>query len=250
MSVVELAATAIAALVIGLLIGTIGIGGVLLTPWLTQIVGLPVRDAIMISSFAFLGTGIAALVVSARSVQASANMDWRLVGATVPGALAGAWALSVIPGRIALGLLAVLTMWVGFRVLFAGARGGTRPELVKPVSAGLPVGALTGFASALTGTGGPMVLTPILLWQGVPVLTAILLGQVVQLPIALTATAGNLYLGGLDVGAGTAIGLLLLPGAFCGPRVAQALPLVALTRVVAVTLLAAGISFAYKAMGW
>ena len=65
--------------------------------------------------------------------------------------------------------------------------------------------------------------------------------------IAITATAGNLYLGGFDVGAGIAIGLMLVPGAFLGRRVAQALPLPALGRIVGVTLIAAGISFAIKA---
>ena len=127
MSVADLALTAMAALVIGLLIGTIGIGGVLLTPWLNQVIGLPVRDAIMISSFAFIGTGIAALVVSARSLRGGAGVDWRLVGATLPGALLGAWALSVIPGRIALALLALLTIVVGLRVLFVRPRNQEPP---------------------------------------------------------------------------------------------------------------------------
>ena len=245
MSVADLALTAMAALVIGLLIGTIGIGGVLLTPWLNQVIGLPVRDAIMISSFAFIGTGIAALVVSARSLRGTGRVDWRLVGATLPGALLGAWALSVIPGRIALALLALLTIVVGLRVLFVHSRNHDRaPARSAPE---LPIGVLTGFASAITGTGGPMVLTPILLWRGVPMLAAILLGQLVQLPIALTATAANLYLGGFDIGAGVAIGLMLVPGAFLGRRLAQALPLRALGRIVGVTLIAAGISFAIKA---
>lgn len=249
MSVADLAFTVVAALVIGFFIGAIGIGGVLLTPWLTQIVGLPVRDAIIISSFAFIGTGIAALIVSARSLREAGNFDWRLVGATVPGALAGAWALSVIPGRLALSLLALLTMVAGIRVLFVGPTRSDGPAPARSAP-GLPIGALTGFASALTGTGGPMVLTPILLWRGVPILTAVLLGQLVQLPIALTATAGNLYMGNVDVGAGIGIGLMLVPGAFLGRRVAQSLPLVALSRIVAVTLVAAGVSFGLKAMGW
>ena len=40
---------------------------------------------------------------------------------------------------------------------------------------------------------------------------------------------------------------MLIPGALLGGRVAQALPLVALGRIVGVTLIAAGISFAIKA---
>jgi uncharacterized membrane protein YfcA len=92
-----------------------------------------------------------------------------------------------------------------------------------------------------------MVLVPVLLWWGLPMREAILLGQAVQLPIAALASAGNLYLGGLDVAAGAAIGLMLVPGAFLGHRLASVLPLAALTRLVGLTLIAAGISFAVKA---
>ena len=250
MSPVELGATALAALVIGLLIGTIGIGGVLLTPWLAQVMDVPVRDAIMISSFAFIATGVAAIVVAARSRRAgdADPVDWRLVVATVPGALAGAWALSVIPSRLSLALLALLTGWVGLRVLFA-RRVAVRASCGTMSDRALLLGFATGFASALTGTGGPMILTPLLLWQGVPMLAAILVGQLVQLPIAITASASNLLLGEVDVRTATAIGLLLLPGALFGRRIAVALPLAALSRVVALTLVAAAVSFVARAVG-
>ncbi len=255
MALADLALTAFAALVIGALIGAIGIGGVLLTPWLTHVIGLPVREAIVISSFAFIGTGVAALAISLRSLRSPRSLqslrnepsvNWPLILATAPGALLGAWALAVIPGQLALVLLAALTIAVGTRSLLG--RGGGRPEQENPPSVpGIPVGGLTGFASALTGTGGPMVLVPIMVWQGAPMRQAILLGQAVQLPIALTATAGNLYLGGVDVAAGAAIGLMLVPGAFLGHRLAGFLPLVVLTRLVGITLIAAGVSFAVKA---
>lgn len=248
MSAVDLALTAVAALVIGLLIGTIGIGGVLLAPWLTQIIGLPVHDAIMISSFAFMGTGVAALIVSMRSLREPEVIDWRLVGATIPGALLGAWALSVIPGGASLAMLALLAVAVGLRTLSVRPAQARDPAPARSTPA-IPIGALSGFASALTGTGGPIVLTPILLWRGVPMLRAIMLGQVVQLPIALTATAGNLYHGGLDLRAGAAIGLMLIPGALLGRRVARALPLVALSRIVGVTLIAAGVGFGVRMLG-
>jgi uncharacterized membrane protein YfcA len=246
MGLAELALTALAALVIGALIGAIGIGGVLLTPWLTHVIGLPVRDAIVISSFAFIGTGVAALVISRRSLRGAPALNWPLVLATAPGALLGAWALAMIPGQLALVLLAALTIAVGTKALTGRSAGG--PDQSEPASVpGIPTGGVTGFASALTGTGGPMVLVPIMVWQGAPMRHAILLGQAVQLPIALTATAGNLYLGGVDVAAGAAIGLMLVPGAFVGHRLAASLPLGALTRLVGITLIAAGVSFALKA---
>jgi uncharacterized protein len=246
MGLADLAITAVAALVIGALIGAIGIGGVLLTPWLTHVIGLPVREAIVISSFAFIGTGVAAIVIALRSLRSAPSVNWPLILATAPGALLGAGALEFISVKLALVLLAVMTMAVGTRALLGP--GGDRPERGDLASVpGIPVGGVTGFASALTGTGGPMVLVPIMIWQGAPMPQAILLGQAVQLPIALTATAGNLYLGGVDVAAGAAIGLMLVPGAFLGHRLASLLPLMVLTRLVGITLIAAGISFAAKA---
>jgi uncharacterized membrane protein YfcA len=242
----DLALTACAALVIGGLIGAIGIGGVLLTPWLTHVIGLPVRDAIVISSFAFIGTGLAALVISRRSLQGANSINWLLIFATAPGALLGAWALALIPVRLALGLLAVLTIAVGTRALLRRKGSQARQASAGPAP-GFAVGGVTGFASALTGTGGPMVLVPIMVWQGAAMRDAILLGQAVQLPIAAMATAGNFYLGGVDVVAGAAIGLMLVPGAFLGHRLAGILPLVTLTRLVGVTLIAAGLSFIVKA---
>ena len=247
MGFADLAITVFAALLIGGLIGAIGIGGVLLTPWLTHVIGLPVRDAIVISSFAFIGTGVAALIISLRSMGGAPPVNWPLVVATAPGALAGAWALAIIPGELALALLAVLTIGIGLKSLLGREPRARRPASSSDRDPGVPVGAFTGFGSALTGTGGPMVMMPILLWQGTPMRYAILLGQAVQLPIALTASAGNLYLGGVDVVAGTAIGLMLVPGAFLGHRLAGVLPLNALTRLVGITLIAAGVSFAFKA---
>lgn len=248
MSMADLALTLVVAFLIGGLIGSIGIGGVLLTPWLAQVVGLPVREAIVISSFAFIGTGIAALVVLLRTRPGGA-VNWPLVSAVVPGALAGAWALSIVPAKFALWLLAALTIGIGAKAVLGRTTepgGAVTANAFRP---GVMTGVFTGFASALTGTGGPMVMVPLLLWMGTPMRAAILLGQAIQLPIALSASAGNLYLGGVDIIVGTAIGLVLVPGSFLGYYLSSRLPLPALSRLVGLALVAAGISFALKAAG-
>ena len=80
-------------------------------------------------------------MVAARSRAAGdpGEVDWRLVVATVPGALAGAWALSMIPSRLALGLLALLTGWVGLRVLVVRPVAAPRGRAAQPVRS-LPLG--------------------------------------------------------------------------------------------------------------
>ena len=103
------------------------------------------------------------------------------------------------------------------------------------------VGAGVGTVSAMIGTGGPLLLVPLLLWLRMPVRAAVGLGQAIQIPIALMATVGNLLASrfdprlGLVLGAGVAIGTAL------GARIAHATPVLLLTRLVAVVLLAVGV---------
>lgn len=247
MTAAELLLSSSAALLIGVLIGSVGIGGVLIVPWLTQAVGLPVREAVAIAMLAFVATGVAALVVAARSPRDPVAVPWPLVLATVPGSLLGAIAIASVPERAALAVLAAALSFVGASLL-----RGSPARRAQAVATGRPpgwqTGALAGFASSLTGTGGPMALTPMLLWRGVPLLSAILLGQVVQLPIAATATLGHALGGGVDWVAGASLGLLLVPGVFIGRRLAEAMPQAALTKVVGLVLLASAAGLLAKAL--
>ncbi len=245
---VHLVATLAAALVIGALIGSIGIGGILLAPWLIGVVGLDVRDAITISSASFVATGLAALVLFARGERKHLAHGWPLILATIPGAFVGAVALGFASKRLSLAVLATLLIATGVRVL-AGRMPPQSDGEARSVRADYAVGAIGGFVSALTGTGGPMVLVPIQIWRGAPLLAAVAMGQVVQLPIAATATLGNFMSGGVDIVAAAFIGAMLVPGVIAGNRLAQAVPLGTLTRVVAVLLVAVGVWFASDAIG-
>ena len=59
----DLLQTLAVALFVGALIGAIGVGGVLLTPWLTHAIGLPVHAALGITMLAFVLPGAVALIV-------------------------------------------------------------------------------------------------------------------------------------------------------------------------------------------
>ena len=251
MAPLELASTIAASLVVGALIGAIGVGGVLLVPWLVHAAGVPVQQAAAIAMLAFVGPGAVALVVARRAVLAGGRVDWALVAATIPGALLGAAALAVVPERAALAVLAASVAIVGLRLVAgpsAGAAPGPAASGASPAVGGVAVGAFTGFASALTATGGPMVLTPLALWRGVPLPEAVALGQLVQLPIAATATAGHALAGTADVAAGATIGALLVPGVLLGHRLGPRVPRRALGRTLGAVLLAAAAAFAARAL--
>jgi uncharacterized membrane protein YfcA len=241
-------ATAAAALVIGFLIGAVGIGGVLLPPWLIAFGGLDVRGAIAVALGSYIATGIAATVLYLRGDAVPRMRDWTVVAATMPGALAGAVTLAYVPARWPAALLAALLVVTGWRILRRG-HASPRPATSAAPAADCAAGALGGFVSALTGTGGPMVLVPLQAWRGKPLLEAIATGQLAQLPIALVATAGNAATGGVDLRFAALIGALLLPGVWVGPRVAHALPRGPFTRAVALLLLATGAWLALKVIG-
>jgi uncharacterized membrane protein YfcA len=207
-----------------------------------------VRDAITISSASFVATGLAALVLFARGERKHLAHGWPLILATIPGAFVGAVALGFASKRLSLAVLATLLIATGVRVL-AGRMPPQSDGEARSVRADYAVGAIGGLVSALTGTGGPMVLVPIQIWRGAPLLAAVAMGQVVQLPIAATATLGNFMSGGVDIVAAAFIGAMLVPGVIAGNRLAQAVPLGTLTRVVAVLLVAVGVWFASDAIG-
>jgi len=110
------------------------------------------------------------------------------------------------------------------------------------------VGAVTGFGSALSGTGGPLLLIPILVWMKLPVLTAVGLGQVIQLPIATLASIGNFQLGEVDIQVSLAIAVLLVLGVTAGARLAHRLPATLLTRIVAVVLILVGVAMSGRTL--
>src|SRR5690625_3602010 len=213
-----------AGLATGTLIGAVGVGGVLLAPLLVLLAGYEPHAAVAIASWSFLFTGIAGTYSYARR----GSVDWRavawLVAAIIPAALAGAWVNTLFSASAVTLILAVLALGSGLRELLsrpAGANGGgampSGPML-------LLLGTLVGFGSALTGTGGPVLLVPLLLLFSMPPLAAVGVAQVVQLPVATFASLGYLLFGDLDLTVGTVLGVIQAVGVVMGARIAHSLP--------------------------
>ena len=153
----------------GLMIGCIGIGGVILVPALVFLAGIPIQIAIPAAMFAYILSGLVATAVFARNK----SIDWRMasslcIGGT-PAAFAGAWAVSIFDGRLLAACLGVLTLLSGINSLRPRLRAETDRATLSHGILFFVVGAATGFLSSLTGTGGPLLLVPILLsmWLGV-----------------------------------------------------------------------------------
>jgi hypothetical protein len=135
-------------------------------------------------------------------------------------------------------LVATLMIVSGIDALIKVYRPPTQaraPRQLKPLQYIL-IGAITGFGSAITGTGGPLILVPMLIFLGLPVLTAVGLSQAIQLPIAAFASAGNWLSGNLDFDLALLIGTVLVIGAFAGALLVHRLPTQPIRKLIAILL--------------
>ena len=98
-----------------------------------------------------------------------------------------------------------------------------------------------GFLSSLTGTGGPLVLVPILLSARLGALASVGLSQVFQLPVAIAATAGNMIYGKLDLSLAAILALGLSGGSWFGAKLAHAVPRASLRSIVSAALVVVGL---------
>lgn len=94
--------------------------------------------------------------------------DWRslwpvLIGA-IPMAFLGGWIQ--LPGAYYRPLVGVVLLFAAARLMFTPAAQETGPTRPMPVALGIPAGILIGFLAGLTGTGGGIFLSPLLLFAG------------------------------------------------------------------------------------
>lgn len=225
---------------VGVLIGGVGIGGVLLVPMLTFVFGVDVHVAIAAAMFSYLFSGMVGATIYARNRSIRWKMALWLFAGAMPAAFAGAMASSVVPPRGLEFLIALLIVFAGANALLTQGDDDRGGRLLNAVALAA-IGAVTGFGSALTGTGGPLILVPIMVWLKVPALTAVGLSQAIQLPIAALATIGNFIYGSVDMTVGGVIAVALMAGASIGARLAHAVSQSTLRTVVAWVLVAVGL---------
>ena len=228
-------------LLAGLLIGAAGIGGVILVPLLVYFAGVDIHTSIAAAVAAFFVSGFVGTVVySQRGI-----IQWidfmSISSGAIPGAFIGAYFLPKINAQL-------LTFFIAIALLVSAVRQ-IRNNKMKDVDRPSHnvskhqmalVGLVTGFYSVLSGTGGPLVLLPLLTWLSVPLVTAIGLSQAIQLPIAIFATVGNEAnnLVNWDLVLFLSIGLAI--GSFIGAKLSKSLPVEHIKALVAFLLFGSG----------
>jgi uncharacterized protein len=247
-TITELVGIAILGTISGLMIGCIGIGGVILVPALVFLAGIAIHMAIPAAMFAYILSGLVATIVFARNKSIDWPMaSWLCIGGT-PAAFAGAWAVSIFDSRLLAACLGLLTLFSGINSL--RRQNVTEQANIKLSRAVLlVVGAVTGFLSSLTGTGGPLILVPILISMRLAILTSVGLSQIFQLPVAIAATAGNLAYGKLDWTLSAVLAVSLSGGSWAGATLAHSVPRATLRSIVSAALVLIGI-FILGNVGW
>ena len=233
--------------VTGLLIGMVGIGGILLAPMLVYGAGIDLHLAMATSSWSFLFAGIAGTIAYARKGTISWNMvGWLCVG-VLPGTILGAKINVSLPTGILTVILAALILSSGIFALIKKTATKQDESRVNRIVLVL-IGFAVGFGSALTGTGGPVLLLPIFLIIGIPTLMAIGVSQAIQLPIAVFSSLGFYLFGEIDFKLGALLGMILAMGVVVGAEIAHRVSAERLRQIVAIALVAAGLLMIVRAL--
>jgi uncharacterized protein len=232
--------SAVAAFV-GLLIGTVGVGGVLMVSFLALFGRLTIHEAAATSLFSFLFTGI----VGTWLYQRRGSIDW---GITLPvcaaalffGFCGAAGAALVDPRPLAI-VIALVIVAAGLYVLFPVKPGSQsrdgRGRHEKWLLAS--VGAAAGFGSGFSG-GGPLFSVPLMVILRYVPLTAVATSQVLQIVAATSGSVSNLRHGFIDWNTATVITVFELLGLVVGVRLAHVASPLVLRRLAGILCILTG----------
>jgi uncharacterized membrane protein YfcA len=227
---------------VGLFIGTVGVGGVLLIPFLVLLGGVGIHTAAATALFTFLFTGLFGTYL----YQRRGSIAWRLAAPVCAGALAfgflGSLAAARIDPRPLTLLIASIIVVAGLYVL-RPARGRTAwrsGERRGDQAALLAVGMAAGFGSGLSGAGGPLFSVPAMVILGFAPLSAVGAGQVLQIVAAASGSLASVQDGRIDYRLAGWVTLFELAGVAAGVKLAHSVSAAVLRRMAAGLCIAVG----------
>lgn len=226
---------------VGFLIGSVGVGGILLIPPLALLANMSIHEASATALLTFLFTGIFGTWLFSRR----GNIEWRIAGPVCAGSVVfaylGAWTNSIVNARVLETVIAGVVLAAGVYIAIPASARSRREHPVRDQPALLVgLGAICGFGSGVTGAGGPLFSVPLMLLLGFAPLTAIGTGQVLQIAAASAGSIGNLRYGSIDFSYAVALTVAELTGVYGGVRFAHWLDPRVLRLMVAVLCVAAG----------
>lgn len=184
----------------GLLAGLLGVGGgIIIVPMLTFLFtahGLPEEHIAHLAIGTSLATIAFTSVSSMRSHHARGAVEWGIFKSITPGILVGSllgtWVASQLSTRFLKSFFVVFLFYVSVQMFL-----DFKPSSKKPVgNRGIfTFGTLIGGISALVGIGGGTMSVPLLLWNSIPIRSAIGTSAAIGFPIAIAGTIGYIVNG-------------------------------------------------------
>jgi uncharacterized membrane protein YfcA len=228
----------------GVAIGATSIGGVLVVPVLTLLLGYDLPTAIAAASLAFLITGIYAIGSSPQGWRGLRDGDPTLLVFALLGAVLGACVTDWVPGDWVRRWIGLLALGSGLQTLWRVYQW-THPSRAQPrawpgVVEQSAVGSVIGVGSALSGTGGPVMLMPYLLLTHRSLMPSVSAALALQLPIGLASSVTHALAGRAQGVLSVQIGLMLVAGVWGGRWLARRVPLRGLMAAMACVLVATG----------
>ena len=227
---------------VGLLIGTVGVGGVLMVSYLALFAGLSIHQAAATALFSFLFTGI----LGTWLYQRRGSIDWRIstpvcAAALVCGFLGAALAALVEPRPLAI-IIALIIVLAGLYIL-APVKTSVMPRDGRSAAerwllAG--VGAASGFGSGFSGAGGPLFSVPLMVILRYVPLTAVATSQALQIVAASSGSLENFRNGFIDFQVALIITVFELLGVMVGVRLAHVASALFLRRLAAALCILSG----------
>jgi uncharacterized membrane protein YfcA len=154
--------TSLLSLIIGLVLGTLGGGGAILTlPLLVYVAGAPTRPAIATSLFVVGATSVVGAVIHARARAVVWRVGVLFGAAAMAGAFAGGRLAHYLPAQVLLVAFAAVMLVTAVAML---RKTSVRPAPPANPAAGraLLLGAAVGLVSGVVGAGGGFLIVPAL----------------------------------------------------------------------------------------
>jgi hypothetical protein len=218
---------------VGLLIGTVGVGGVLMVSYLALFAGLTIHQAAATSLFTFLFTGI----LGTWLYQRRGSIDWRIsipvcAAALVFGFL-GAAVAAIIDARPLAIIIALVIIAAGIYIFIppkpaAQPRDGSNPGEKWLLAS---IGAASGFGSGFSGAGGPLFSVPLMVILRYVPLTAVATSQVLQIVAATSGSISNMTNDFVDFRIASIVTSFELLGVIVGVRLAHIASALVLRRL-------------------
>lgn len=246
-----IAALILVCLVVGFLVGSTGVGGIILIPALTILAGLDTHTAMAtaLASFIF-SAGQVGWLYHRRGLLEFKVLTPLLIGGVVMG-FVGAKVKAILMAPVLNVALALLVLLAAVNILMP-ARAGTFSFAAagKRLHDGflMVLGSFVGFIAGLTGVGGPIISIPVMIYFGFTPVCSIAAGQAFATGAALSGTAGNLLYGNIDWGVMALITVAQMVGTVAGVRLACRVPAAVLRRAVAIVCILIGLFLLWQ--GW